>query len=164
MSEPQVFMPGDDDPLDLPPVSAAAAAAEVEGIPPAARPAASQDVPFGTIAEVPPISAYEGVRGRGISNELNKHGNYGLAIGVVSAAGALLMFFGYVSLWLVIVGGIIALYFGLRGRAAAKRGLATNQGVATAGAILGAVSFLAAVLYFILVVVLVLAILSGTGA
>lgn len=150
MSEPQVFMPGDDDPLAQRPPDTASVAAEFEA--PPVRP-----------TEPPAGSVYESERGTGISNEYNKWGHYGLAIGIVSALGTVLVYTGNISFIWPIIGGLVALYFGIRGHSAARRNFATNGGQALTGAILGALSVLGSVAYFVLVVLLVVAIIGSAG-
>lgn len=165
-----MFMPGDDDPLAGRPADPASAAPEVFGgqsqygaLQPygVAQPTAS--APWGQAMSAERPSVYEQVQGRGVYGEFDRYGQYGLALGIVGIAASVLLYVGYGMWWINVGLGIGAMYFGVRGRRAARRNLATNPGVALTGAILGGLSVLASVGYLVLIVVIVAILMNGAA-
>ncbi|MFI6943104.1 DUF4190 domain-containing protein [Streptomyces sp. NPDC050418] len=111
--------------------------------PPASGPAPHQapPVPGSPYPMAPPPGPY-------MMQPRNGLGIAGLVLGII---GTVL----FLTIWVGIVLGILALIFGLIGRGRAKRGEATNGGVALAGAILGGIALLASSVWLVFAVLIV---------
>lgn len=89
-------------------------------------------------------------------NEHNSRAIIGMVLSGLGLAGVLAWFGGFATpLLLVIALGIGGIVMGLRGRAAASNGLATNGRLGLAAAITGLAAVLGAVAIFALVVIAV---------
>lgn len=129
--------------------------------------AAAFPVPMdGGPAAPPPPPSHAGSRGEqapaieGVAfdrhTEHNSRAIVGMVLSGLGLVGGLAWFAGFSTPLLLVVGlGIGGIVMGLRGRAAARNGLATNGGLALAAAIVGLVDLLAVVAVFALLVIAV---------
>jgi hypothetical protein len=166
-----MFLPGDDDPLaGIPPNPASAAPDAFQGptgtgaLQPFGALNQAQDRSYTAGLAPDRPSAYEQVQGLGISNEFDSHGRYSLALGATAVVASVLLYSGYGLWWLNVGLGVGAIYFGVKGRRAASRSLATNPGVALTGMILGILGALASAAYLLLAILLIAILVGGAGA